>query len=123
MEPSGRNRLQAVANATAPETAQIGENRCRGLRLVAAASNGKERVDGSSPSEDSQRRPVLWPDELTRDASGRASGMRPSRAPRGNEDPASVTSYGVYSSALATGSLPQPLGLQFASLPPPTLRT
>jgi hypothetical protein len=36
MEPGGRNRLQAVANATAPETSQIGENRCRGLRLVAA---------------------------------------------------------------------------------------
>jgi hypothetical protein len=29
----------------------------------------------------------------------------------------------VYSSALATGSLPHPLGLQFASLAPPTLRT
>jgi hypothetical protein len=31
--------------------------------------------------------------------------------------------YGVYSSALATGSLPQPLGVQFASSEPPTLRT
>jgi hypothetical protein len=31
--------------------------------------------------------------------------------------------YGVYSSALATGSLPHPLGLQFASLAPPALRT
>jgi hypothetical protein len=35
----------------------------------------------------------------------------------------SVTCYGVYNSALATGSLPQPFGLQFASLAPPTLRT
>ena len=33
------------------------------------------------------------------------------------------TYYGVYSSALATGSLPHPLGLQLASCPPPTLRT
>jgi hypothetical protein len=31
-----RNWLQALANATAPEMAQRGENRCRGLRLVAA---------------------------------------------------------------------------------------
>jgi hypothetical protein len=31
--------------------------------------------------------------------------------------------YGVYSSALATGSLPHPLGLQFTSLAPPALRT
>jgi hypothetical protein len=36
---------------------------------------------------------------------------------------ASVTCYGVYSSALATGSLPHCLGVQFASLSPPTLRT
>ena len=36
---------------------------------------------------------------------------------------ASVTCYGVYSSALATGSLPHPLGVQFASLAPPALRT
>src|SRR6266508_5743978 len=35
----------------------------------------------------------------------------------------SVTCYGVYSSALATGSLPHPLGVQLASLAPPTLRT
>jgi len=36
---------------------------------------------------------------------------------------ASVTRYGMYSSALATGSLPHPLGVQFASIEPPTLRT
>ena len=35
MEPSGRNRSQSLANATAAKTAQIGENRCPGLRPVA----------------------------------------------------------------------------------------
>jgi hypothetical protein len=45
MEQSGRNRWQPVANGTAAKAAQIGENRCRGLRP------GKEGVDGSSPSE------------------------------------------------------------------------
>jgi hypothetical protein len=33
------------------------------------------------------------------------------------------TGYGVYSSAVATGSLEHCLGVQFASLAPPTLRT
>src|SRR5215211_7931003 len=47
MEPSGRNRWQPVANGTTPRTAQTGENRCRGSRRV----DGKEGVDGSSPSE------------------------------------------------------------------------
>jgi hypothetical protein len=50
MEQSGRNRWQPVANGTAAKAAQIGEKRCRGLRPV-AAGNGKEGVDGSSPSE------------------------------------------------------------------------
>jgi protein phosphatase len=36
MEPSGRNWWQPVANGTAPNAAQLGENRCRGLRPVAA---------------------------------------------------------------------------------------
>lgn len=36
---------------------------------------------------------------------------------------ASVTCYGVNSSAVATGSLPHPLGEQFASLVPPELIT
>jgi hypothetical protein len=42
MEPSGRNRWQPVANGTAPKTAQKREN-------------GKEGVDGSSPSEGLKR--------------------------------------------------------------------
>jgi hypothetical protein len=36
VEQSGRNRWQPLANETALETAQIAENRCRGLRRVAA---------------------------------------------------------------------------------------
>src|SRR5262245_37337888 len=32
MEPSGRNRWQPLATGAAPETAQIGENRCMKLR-------------------------------------------------------------------------------------------
>jgi hypothetical protein len=36
MEPSGRNRWQPVANGTAVKAAQVGENRCRALRPVAA---------------------------------------------------------------------------------------
>jgi hypothetical protein len=36
MEPSGRNRWQPAASRTAPRTAQIRENRCRGLRPVAS---------------------------------------------------------------------------------------
>jgi hypothetical protein len=38
MEPSGRNRWQPMANGTAARTARIGENRCDGLRSVAAGS-------------------------------------------------------------------------------------
>jgi hypothetical protein len=34
MEQSGRNRWQPVANGTAAKAAQIGENRCRGLRVA-----------------------------------------------------------------------------------------
>jgi hypothetical protein len=36
MEPSGRNRGQAVANGMVQKTAETAENRCRGLRPVAA---------------------------------------------------------------------------------------
>jgi hypothetical protein len=47
MEPSGRNQWQPVANGRAPKTGEPSQNRCRGLRPV----DGKEGVDGSSPSE------------------------------------------------------------------------
>jgi hypothetical protein len=53
MEPSGRNRWQPMANARVAERAQIGAKRCRGLR------NGKEGVDGSSPSEGSAKFPQI----------------------------------------------------------------
>jgi hypothetical protein len=46
MEPSGRNRWQPVANATAPRPAQT-----RKPLPWVATSCGKEGVDGSSPSE------------------------------------------------------------------------
>ena len=36
MEPSGGNRWQLLANGTVSKTAQTSENRCRGLRPVAA---------------------------------------------------------------------------------------
>jgi hypothetical protein len=42
MEQSGRNRWQPVANGTPAKAAQMGENRCRGLRPVAAGMHGKE---------------------------------------------------------------------------------
>src|SRR6266540_2852928 len=45
MEQSGRNRWQPVANGMAAKMARTSQNRCHGLR------DGKERVDGSSPSE------------------------------------------------------------------------
>ena len=51
MEQSGRNQWQSVANGKGPKTPQSGENRCRRLRPVAVTPNGKEGVDGSSPSE------------------------------------------------------------------------
>jgi hypothetical protein len=50
--------------------------------------------------------------------SGRSGQAHTATRAGGNEGP-SVTCYGVYSSALATGSLPQPFGLQVASLAPP----
>jgi hypothetical protein len=51
MEPSGRNQWQPVANAQAPKTAETSQNRCHRLPPVAVRSDGKEGVDGSSPSE------------------------------------------------------------------------
>jgi hypothetical protein len=51
MEQSGRKQWQRVANRAALKTAEIGEIGCRGLRPIAVTPNGKEGVDGSSPSE------------------------------------------------------------------------
>jgi hypothetical protein len=55
MEPRGCNRWQSVANHGASETAETSENRCRRLQPVAVWSDGKEGVDGSSPSEGSAK--------------------------------------------------------------------
>ena len=53
MEPSRRNQWQSAANRPAAETAETSQICCRRWRLVAAGVNGKEGVDGSSPSEGS----------------------------------------------------------------------
>jgi hypothetical protein len=45
MEPSGRNRWQPAANATAPKTAQIRETVAVGCDQLPVAFNGKEGVD------------------------------------------------------------------------------
>jgi hypothetical protein len=70
MEPSGRNRWQSVANGAARNVAQTSENRCCGLRRV----DGKEGVDGSSPSEGFQFVPAqkrfLLSDSAPLDVSG-----------------------------------------------------
>jgi hypothetical protein len=42
MEPSGRNRWQPVANATLPETAQIGETVAIGCDRLRREAHGKE---------------------------------------------------------------------------------
>ncbi len=52
MELSGRNPWQPVANRKHAKPQKQAKNRCRGLRPV-AGGNGKEGVDGSSPSEGS----------------------------------------------------------------------
>jgi hypothetical protein len=63
MEPSGCNRWQPVANAIVPETVETSEIRCHALRPL----DGKEGVDGSSPSEGSVKYPQIdifgldWP--------------------------------------------------------------
>jgi hypothetical protein len=65
MEPSGRNRWQPVANGAAAKTAQIGEN-------------GKEGVDGSSPSESFAKAPEIGAFSFRATCSvERAVGMEP----------------------------------------------
>jgi hypothetical protein len=58
MEPSGRNRWQAVAKGRAVRTAKTGENRCRGCDPLPPKRHGKEGVDGSSPSEGFEKSPA-----------------------------------------------------------------
>jgi hypothetical protein len=48
MEPRGCNGWQSVANRIGAEAVKSSQNRCRRVRPVA---DGKEGVDGSSPSE------------------------------------------------------------------------
>ena len=49
-----RNRWQPVANGKAPQTAKTSQNRCRALHPLPLNLDGKEGVDGSSPSEGSR---------------------------------------------------------------------
>src|SRR6266545_2335693 len=52
MEPSGRNQWQSVANRLGAKTARTSEIRCRWIAAGCRdPQNGKEGVDGSSPSE------------------------------------------------------------------------
>ncbi len=51
MEPSGRNRLQPAANATAVKTAKSSQTVALGCDQLPEPFHGKEGVDGSSPSE------------------------------------------------------------------------
>jgi len=55
MEPSGRNRWQLVANGTGPNTPQIADR--QPLATHGNGFDGKEGVDGSSPSEGSAKTP------------------------------------------------------------------
>jgi hypothetical protein len=57
MEPSGRNRWQPGANGRAPKAAQIGGSASSGNPRQPFRSDGKEGVDGSSPSEGSAKAP------------------------------------------------------------------
>ena len=59
MEPSRRNQWQAPANRPSAETAETSQICCRGLDWLPRASNGKEGVDGSSPSEGSIKAPQI----------------------------------------------------------------
>jgi hypothetical protein len=51
MEPSRRNQWQSAANRPAAETAEQAKSVAVGCDWLPRASNGKEGVDGSSPSE------------------------------------------------------------------------
>ena len=51
MEPSGRNRWQPAANGEAPKRAKIGGSQPLATDGNLPSFDGKEGVDGSSPSE------------------------------------------------------------------------
>jgi hypothetical protein len=89
MEPSGRNQWQPVADEVTAKTAQTAENRCRGLRPVAAEApwvrRGRrfESVRGLCKSAACRRffvRIDLLPGE-------RAVGMEPFMEPSGRKRP------------------------------------
>ena len=51
MEPSGRNRWQPVASRKAPKRLKRAKTVAVGCNRLRRPQNGKEGVDGSSPSE------------------------------------------------------------------------
>jgi hypothetical protein len=51
MEQSGRNQWQPVANGIAPKTARTSQTVAMGCDQLPGPQDGKEGVDGSSPSE------------------------------------------------------------------------
>jgi hypothetical protein len=57
MEPSGRNQWQPVANATAAKTPNQAKSVAMGCDPLPLNLDGKEGVDGSSPSEGSAKAP------------------------------------------------------------------
>ena len=59
MEPSGRNRWQPLANDTNLKTPETGETVAVGGDRLPRKSDGKEGVDGSSPSEGSAKVPEI----------------------------------------------------------------
>jgi hypothetical protein len=59
MEPSGRNRWQPVADGMTPRTAQAAQIVAVGCDRLPESFDGKEGVDGSSPSEGLKKGPHI----------------------------------------------------------------
>jgi hypothetical protein len=105
MEPSGRNQWQPVAKGAALENGSL---KRKPVPLVATSCLSRSMVRPESAVRVRQRA-LQKPPQIRKSRRKSAVWL--------------VICYGVYSSALATGSLPHPFGLQFASLAPPTLST
>jgi hypothetical protein len=61
MEPSGRNQWQPVANGTASKPRKYAKTVATGCDRLPRDCHGKEGVDGSSPSEGSQKFLLISP--------------------------------------------------------------
>jgi hypothetical protein len=58
MEQSGRNQWQLIASATRPKTLECGDRQPLATAGNLPSFDGKEGVDGSSPSEGSAKAPL-----------------------------------------------------------------